>query len=153
MPQNSKPLELKRALGNPGHQKLPPKSRIVALPKAPVVPPEHLIGAAADCWRDVMATAPWVAASDATFLVELCELVGNRAVMQAQVEKDGMVLVSPNGAYQAHPLLGHIRDVTKQIHSLASLYGLTPSDRGRIGLGEVQAQSKIEALAAKRKAH
>ena len=57
-----------------------------------------------------------------------------------------MVLETPNGTLQAHPLIAHVRDARKQIFALASLLGLSPSDRGRIGLGEVTAKSKLEAL-------
>ena len=99
-------------------------------------------------WSDVMAVAPWVGSSDQKSLVELCELIDARDDMRAQVSHDGLVLVAPNGAHQAHPLLSHIRDVSKQIHGLMSMFGLTPSDRARLSLGEVQRVSKLDALRA-----
>ena len=146
-----KPVEEKRRLGNPGQRPLPAKADVVALVPADRTPPLHLRDVGLAMWEDILAVAQWVSISDRKTLVELCELVQNRADMHEQVKKDGLVLVSPNGAYQAHPLLAHIRDVSKQIHSLMSLFGLTPADRTRIGLGEVAAVSKLQAMMDKQK--
>jgi len=141
-----KPVEQKRRLGNPGQRPLPDRAAVVALVPADSSPPAHLRDDGARMWDEIMSVAQWVSVTDQKTLVELCELVQNRTDMHERVKADGLVLVAPNGAYQAHPLLSHIRDVSKQIHGLMSLFGLTPADRTRIGLGEVQRVSKLDAL-------
>lgn len=147
-----KPIEEKRRQGNPGQRPLPDKGTVVALPPIQSEPPAHLSGAGLVLWSDLMSIAPWISVTDGKALVELCDLVCHRQEMSEAVKRDGLVLQSPNGAYQAHPLLAHIRDTSKQIHALMSLFGLTPSDRTRIGLGEVAAQSKLQAMMEKQKA-
>lgn len=144
------PVERKRALGNPGHQKLPAVASVTALPQleaSPLVP----LGVAGQRWWDqLMATCrPWVAASDLSMVLELCRAADRRAEMEAVVAAEGMSLQSPNGAFQAHPLLAHIRDIEKRIDQLAAAFGLTPASRGQIGAGEVKAASQLEALRAK----
>lgn len=148
------PVEVKRRRGNPGHQSLRPVKSVTALPVVDMSVPVGLGIAGSEVWAQVLESCgSWVAPSDLLALRHLCELMDEIAVMRAQVEREGRVLASPNGAAQSHPLLAHIRDLNKQVQGLFCSFGLTPSDRGRIGLGEVQAQSKIEALAAKRKSH
>ena len=144
-------MEQKRALGNPGQRRLPELKQVVSLVPANLEPPFGLGLAGSTVWSNVLAECRWVGRSDLLALEDLCVLVDERDVMRKKVSDEGLVLVSHTGSFQAHPLLAHIRDVTKQIHNLFASLGLTPSDRGRIGLGEVQAQSKIEALAAKRR--
>lgn len=146
-----KPVEQKRALGNPGQRRLPELKQVVALVPATLEPPLECGPAGAQVWSKVLSECRWVGRSDLLALQDLCVLVDERDAMRKKVEAEGTVLVSHTGSFQAHPLLSHIRDLTKQIHGLFASMGLTPSDRGRIGLGEVQAQSKIEQLAAKRR--
>jgi P27 family predicted phage terminase small subunit len=147
-----KPVEQKRALGNPGQRRLPDLRHVVSMASAHLEPPLECGPAGAQVWSKVLSECRWVGQSDLLALQDLCVLVDERHVMREKVNVEGLVLVSHTGSFQAHPLLSHIRDLTKQIHALFASMGLTPSDRGRIGLGEVQAQSKIEQLAAKRKA-
>ena len=141
------PVEVKRRRGNPGHQSLRPVKSVSALPVVDASRPLSLGVAGGRVWDDVLvACRSWVAPSDLLALQHLCEIVDEVAVMREQVEREGRVLVSPNGAAQSHPLLAHIRDLNKQIQGLFCSFGLTPSDRGRIGLGEVTAKSKLQAL-------
>lgn len=140
------PVERKRALGNPGHQKLPKLAAVSVLPVASVDAPAHLGDVGRAAYLHVVSTCPWVGASDVFSLVKMCEMLDEVAVWQRDIEARGMVLETPNGTLQAHPLIAHVRDARKQIFALASLLGLSPSDRGRIGAGEVQAKSKLQAL-------
>lgn len=146
-----KPVENKRRLGNPGQRPLPDKASVVHLVAADDAPPTHLHGVGLDVWNEIFSIAPWVAASDRRMLLELCELFQVRDEMLKSVSSSALVFETPNGAMQANPLLSHIRDFTKQLHSLASLFGLTPADRTRIGLGEVAAKSKLQAMMEKQK--
>jgi len=151
MSNPAKPVEVKRRQGNPGHRPLPDKSKVVALVAADDTAPAHLHGVGLEVWREMFILAPWVASSDRRMLLELCELFQMRDEMMKSVSSSALLFQSPNGAMQANPLLSHIRDLTKQLHSLASLFGLTPADRTRIGLGEVTAKSKLQAMMEKQK--
>ena len=147
------PVEQKRRLGNPGHQSLPKLAAVVALPEAVLVAPDFLGEVGRAAYLHVVSSCPWVSASDVFTLVKMCEMLDEVVVWQRDVDERGIVFTMPNGTLQAHPLLAHIRDARKQIFALASLLGLSPSDRGRIGAGEVQAKSKLQALMeAERKA-
>jgi phage terminase small subunit len=44
-----------------------------------------------------------------------------------------------------------LSDVEKRMVHMASLLGMTPSDRTRIGLGEVKAQNAFEQMLANRR--
>lgn len=147
MANPAKPVEVKRRMGNPGKRPLPKVSSMPVLHMAHVDPPAHLKSAGRREFEHVMATAAWLAPSDLPLLVRLCEIWDDIDAWQADVDERGMVIVTPtNGTLQAHPLLAHIRDARKQAVSMMSLLGLSPSDRGRIGAGEVQAKSKLAAL-------
>ena len=152
MSNPAKPIEVKRRQGNPGQRPLPAKGALMALVPADRTPPAHLNDAGRKVWTDVLDVAPWVGVSDQVLLLEVAELADERAIMKREVELMGRTLQSPNGAYQAHPLLAHIRDITKQILSSLSLFGLSPSDRARIGAGEVAAVSKLQAMIDKKAA-
>lgn len=146
------PAERRRALGNPGHQKQSPVARVVEpLPTELLSAPLHLGRAGASTYEFVLQSCNWIAKSDFLLLVAMCEQVDEIVKWSAKVVEDGEVLISPNGAAQAHPLLAHIRDARKQVYLLAASMGLSPSDRGRIGLGEVQAMSKLASLRAAEK--
>lgn len=140
------PVERKRALGNPGHQKLPKLAAVSVLPSVSAEPPSHLGAAGRVAYQHVVESCPWVGLSDLFSLVKMCEMLDEIADWQRDIDERGIVFVTPNGTLQAHPLIAHIRDARKQVFSLASLLGLSPSDRGRIGAGEVQAKSKLQAL-------
>jgi P27 family predicted phage terminase small subunit len=141
-----KPVEQKRRLGNPGQRPLPQIASVTALDTADRSIPVHLTAAGAQVWEHVVAWCPWFAQSDRHALVELCDLVDLRAMLVAQIRGDGVLTPTGSGSMQAHPNWVQVIALTKQIHGLMSLFGLTPSDRGRIGLGEVQAKSKLQAL-------
>lgn len=141
-----KPVEDKRRLGNPGQRKLPDKATVTALVVADRSVPAHLGEAGQKVWQHMAANIPWFAQSDHLALVELCDLVDLRAMLIGQIRADGVVTPTGSGSIQAHPNWVQVVAITKQIHGLMSLFGLTPADRGRIGLGEVAARTKLEEL-------
>lgn len=141
-----KPVEDKRRLGNPGQRRLPDKGTVTPLVVADRSMPLHLGEAGQRVWEHMAASVPWFAQSDRFALIELCELIDIRAGLLAQIRADGVTVLTPSNGQTAHPNWTQVIALTKQIHGLMSLFGLTPSDRGRIGLGEVTAKSKLEAL-------
>jgi len=141
-----KPVEQKRKLGNPGQRPLPKLASVAELPLADAAAPVHLQAAGRDVWDFIIGSCPWFAQSDRLGLTELCDLVDIRAMLVKQISGDGVLTPTGSGSMQAHPNWVQVIAITKQIHGLMSLFGLTPSDRGRIGLGEVTAKSKLQAL-------
>lgn len=141
-----RPIEVTRKLGNPGHKALPKITSVTTLQTANKVMPAHLSPAGAAVWEHVTTFCPWFGQCDRQALIELCDLVDLRALLVTQIRADGVTVLTPSNGQTAHPNWTQVIALTKQIHGLMSLFGLTPSDRGRIGLGEVTAKSKLEAL-------
>ena len=133
----AKPVEQKRLLGNPGKRALP--SNALALPRATETPEpgRPLLRYGQELWTKVWgAGVNWISPNtDVELLLMTCEMVDERwnlriKVMQADDPKQRRGL----------------RELEKQIVSNLSLLGFTPSDRTRLGVAEVKAQSKLEEL-------
>lgn len=122
-----KPAEEKRRLGNPGKRPLP-----VALT---AVPPMDLVGwelpPALALEKVLEAGVPWLASTDHPKVAMLRE-----ALELHQVAKTA----------------GSIRDqleAMKEVRALMSELGFDPAARSKLGLAEVTAQSKLEAMRAR----
>jgi len=86
-------------------------------------------------------------------MLMLCEKYDRREMLLAQLENEPLVLVPENGSRaQPNPLVAMIDQVEKDIVSLLSLLGMTPTDRARLGLAEVKKQSTLEKLRSQREA-
>lgn len=138
-----KPTEQKRMLGNPGKRALPDENEIQLLPQATGIPePERpLAKPGRALWDKVWdAGIQWISpTTDAELLLMTCEMVDERWNLRAQVLKE-------SDPAQRRGL----NTLTKQIVENLSLLGFTPSDRTRLGVAEVKAQSKLEELMARR---
>jgi P27 family predicted phage terminase small subunit len=146
------PLEKKRALGNPGHQKLPAVGSTHAVERIAPTAPRGL-GLGKDgrrLWGHV-AALPWVGASDAAALQNLCALADLIATLEADVAERGPAYES-RGRWLPNPSVSRLLDARKMLAALSGHFGLTPGDRSRLGIAEVKAQSKLEELAERREA-
>jgi hypothetical protein len=136
-----KPNEQKRRLGNPGRRPLPDQSKLVAMPSAAVAgTPEPLrpLGPPGQAlWDRVWAAgARWISPhTDVELLQVLCEQVDERAQLRVAVLRDG--------GWRERKAL---RTLDHQVVTALSLLGLTPADRTRLGVAEVQAQSTLDKL-------
>ena len=140
-----KPNEQKRRVGNPGRRPLPDRSTIVALPGVadgevpeplrPLGPPGRAL------WERVWkAGARWVSPqTDIELLQILCEQIDERAQLRVKVIGEGN--------WRERKAL---RALDQQVVAALSLLGLTPADRTRLGVAEVQAQSTLERMRAQR---
>lgn len=144
-----KPIEQKRKLGNPGKVKLPNKNNVIVLAPISNDVPEHLGEAGITYWNQLKRTAPWIAESDRSALLLLCEKMDRRAELIARLG-DNFILFTDKAYAYANPLMGMITSIESDIGKSLSVLGLTPADRTRIGLGEVKAQSKLAELRAKK---
>jgi P27 family predicted phage terminase small subunit len=146
-----KPTELKRKLGNPGKEKLPDLNRVIALPQVSDQAPQHLSKQAKKFWTAIRAVAPWIANTDGTLLLELCEKMDRKTKLVKELEQSAFVLYTDKGYAYANPLVGMISTTENEILKILSLLGLTPSDRSKLGVAEVKVRSKIEELISQKR--
>ena len=135
-----KPIEQKRALGNPGRRPLPTEGSLVLLPSMYEVPepPRPIVTEAAKAlWNRTWTMGQtWLSPqTDIELLLMTCEMVDERWNLRIKVLQD-------NRPEERKGL----RDLERQLVSNLSLLGFTPTDRSRLGVAEVKKVSKLEAL-------
>jgi hypothetical protein len=139
MPNPSKPIEQKRALGNPGKRAL--KQPAEYIEGGYVEPMRKLKDAGMSLWDSAMKTGEqWIARNtDTQLLLVTCEQMDRREVL--------MTLWRSNPTDKN--LLMRLAELEKQIASNLGMLGFTPSDRSRLGLAEIKAKSKLQELMEK----
>jgi hypothetical protein len=139
MPNPPKPIEQKRKLGNPGRRPLPDKGTLIALPMA-IETPEPLRPLGQEglkMWERIWeAGRAWISPStDMEHVMMLCE------TMDERVELRGIVF--RGGEWRDRVAL---RQLDHQVITMLSLIAFNPVERSRLGLAEVQAQTRIQEL-------
>lgn len=138
-----KPLEQKRALGNPGKRALPRSEDLIQLEpiKEIPVPSRPLEDQGRALWDRVWNMgATWISPkSDVELLLMTCEMIDERESLRA-------IVLGGNDPKQRRQL----RYLESSIVANLSLLGMSPSDRSRLGVAEVKARSKLEELMAKK---
>jgi hypothetical protein len=143
MPNPPKPNELKRKIGNPGKRPLPELRNVVALPMAtqPPIPPRPLGSEGLKLWNRIWDEGKsWISpASDLEMVILLCESMDERTQLRLQVLKgsDWRDRVA-------------LRSLESQIVSMLSSIGFDPISRSKLGVAEVQKQSALDQLIARR---
>ena len=138
MANPAKPLEVKRALGNPGRKKLPDVSATVSLRAGRVEPHQPLDWAGLLLWNRVfVAGLTWISPqSDVELLLLTCKQLDRQVVLERQfVEK-------PDDYHVHRQLL----DLEAAIVRNLSLLGLTVDARSKLGLAEIKAETKMQQL-------
>jgi hypothetical protein len=137
MPNPSKPIEQKRALGNPGKRAL--KQPAEYIEGGYVEPMRKLKDAGMSLWDSAMKTGEqWIARNtDTQLLLVTCEQMDRREVL--------MTLWRSNPTDKN--VLMRLAELEKLI-ALATLACLASrrSDRSRLGLAEIKAKSKLQEL-------
>jgi len=135
----AKPTEIKRKLGNPGKRALPDTSIVQYLEQSVVIPDpaRPLLRYGREFWDKVWGTGlSWISANtDAELLLMTCELVDERWNLRVRV-------MQSNDWRERRAL----RELDDRIIRNLSLLGFTPADRSKLGVAEVKAISKMEAL-------
>jgi P27 family predicted phage terminase small subunit len=144
------PIERKRKLGNPGKRALPDASNIVALPPVIDDTPAQLGPAGRAVWELVTDQCKWLAETDRSALVLVCEKFDRRQDFMVRLESSDPVLYTDKGYAYANPLVGMLSTIETEIAKLLGSLGLTPADRTRMGVAEVKAKSKLEELLERR---
>jgi len=136
-----KPIEQKRLLGNPGKRPLP--NGTLELPRAAETPEPHrpLLKYGQELWDKVWdAGVNWISPNtDMELLLMTCEMVDERWNLRVKVMQTDDARLRRG-----------LRDLDRLIVSNLSLLGFTPSDRSKLGVAEVKAQTKLEELMAKK---
>lgn len=146
-----KPVEKKRALGNPGKRALPKLASVPTIPQANLTVPGQLGDEGRKLWAHIASAAgSWLGPSDVPMLTMLCEAADRRAFMLRVLSDEGWSVMTEKGYPYRHPLVQALGDLEKQMTSWMSLLGLSSADRSRLGLAEVKAASTLEKLKAAR---
>jgi hypothetical protein len=138
MANPAKPLEVKRALGNPGKRALPKSAETVALSAGRVEPHQPLDWAGMLLWNRVFNVGQtWISPqSDVELLLLTCKQLDRQIVLEQKfVEK-------PDDYHVHRQLL----DLESQIVSNLGKLGLTVDARSKLGLAEIKAETKMEQL-------
>ena len=146
-----KPLEEKIRLGNPGKRKLPTPVTVIAPIDVQVMTGDgpqtgdELVEA-------IMAAgaAAWISETDALFTLRLVkDGWDERRQLRRVIDEEGHTQYvvrldragnEVGGRITARPEVAMLRELEKQLTTWLSQLGLNPSDRGRLGLGRVQAR-------------
>ena len=139
MPNPAKPLEVKRALGNPGQRRLPQPSEYVE--GGYIEPLRELEQDGRQLWEAAMRTGEQGIArnSDTQLLQVTCEQMDRRAYLLSLWRE------KPTDKN----LLMRLAELEKLSASNLSVLGFTPTDRSRLGLAEIKAKSKLQELMEK----
>ena len=139
MPNPPKPTEQKRKTGNPGKRPLPALSNVIVLPMADEIPtpPRPLGQEGMKLWNRIWDSGrTWISpTSDIELVTILCESMDERTQLRLTVLRgtDWRDRVA-------------LRTIESQLITLLSALGLNPTDRSRLGVAEVKAKGKLEAL-------
>lgn len=133
----AKPAERKRRTGNPGKRALAAPADVAVLPSAGTTPdPPRPLGAPGRAlwdraWRAGMT---WISAdTDIDLLLMVCEQIDERVALRVKVLREG--------DWRDRAAL---RAVDAQVMAGLSVLGFTPSDRARMGVGEVGQLDELE---------
>lgn len=154
MPNPPKPVELKRRAGNPGHRPLPdmPTAIVPASTSAPDAP-QGLSRHGTQVWRRAWEVgASWLAPSDALLVEQAAQLAADIETWRIAIEAEGATYETASGMRHAHPGLGQVNVVRRELRATLSLLGFSPADRSRLGLSEVKRVSSLADLLEKRRA-
>lgn len=138
MPTHAKPLELKRKLGNLGHQKLPDINSTITLSRGYVEPHQKLGAAGRLLWDRVFNIGQtWISpSSDVELLLIVCKQIDRQLLLEEQLEK------RPEDFHASRQLLELENAIVRNL----GLLGLTVDSRAKLGLAEIKAETKLEQL-------
>lgn len=134
----AKPLEVKRALGNPGKRALPKAEDTISLHAGRVEPHQALDWAGMLLWNRVFNVGQtWISPqTDVELLLLTCKQLDRQVVLER------MFVDKPDDFHIHRQLLDLENTIVKNL----GLLGLTVDARSKLGLAEIKAESKMEQL-------
>lgn len=147
-----KPDALKQRLGTARPDR--ERAAMVVLPSGakPPAAPRDLGRLGRRMWREFWQLGEaWLSPrTDLQLVLRLCRLYDEEAALYALVREHGYTVRGAMGGDVLNPEAAQLRKAQELITRLEGLCGFTPSDRTRLGLAEVQRQSKFDELMARR---
>jgi len=141
-----KPTLYKELAGNPGHRPLNDREPIPPseLPECP----EHLQGEARAEWFRICAALKamgLLTAADHALLEAYCVTYARWLDAEAKLKEFGTIVKSPNKGFpMTSPYLHVANSSLEQLRKLAVEFGLSPSSRSRIRVGDERANSDLD---------
>jgi P27 family predicted phage terminase small subunit len=137
MPRGPKPLPtaikaMRGTLRSDRRRNDEPQPEAVALD-----PPDDLQGEAADEWRRIVPelhACGLLSRLDYAALLGYCQALGRWREAEREIQRQGLLVKSPNGFPVQNPYLSVANRAMKQVKEFASEFGLTPSSRTRIAI-------------------
>ena len=138
MANPAKPIEVKRALGNPGKKALPNVNDTISLHAGRIEPHQPLDWAGMLLWNRVFGVGQtWISPqTDVELLLLTCKQLDRQVVLER------MFVEKPEDFHVHRQLLDLENAVVKNL----GLLGLTVDARSKLGLAEIKAESKMELL-------
>lgn len=151
-----KPVEIKRATGNPGHRPLPdapaPGTGLRNASQIPTPPPLGADGL--EMWDHVWrAGRTWLSPdSDVTIVTYLCQAQDEMEEIRRSISLGDIprFYQLPNGSLVSHPLITQLKDLRSQMTAWLAALGFSPADRARLGIAEVRVRDELDELQRRR---
>ena len=148
MPRGRKPKPTlhKHLAGNPGHRPLNDREPIPPeeLPECP----EHLQGEARGEWFRICAALrvmDLLTSADHALLEAYCVVYARWLDAEVKLKQFGTIVKSPDKGFpMTSPYLHVASSSMEQLRKLAVEFGLTPSSRSRIRIGDERANSELD---------
>ena len=140
-----KPTALKILEGNPGFRKLNENE-----PKPlPIIPncPEWLTGNAKEVWgilAPILERMGVLTEADEIALAAICSLYARYKDLERIIDEKGYTEQNTRSGLKAIPEFAMSRDCLKLLKSFMTEFGLTPSSRTRISIGESTQDDPLE---------
>jgi P27 family predicted phage terminase small subunit len=148
------PVERQKRLGNPGRRPLPTTVIATVADEIPD-PPKHLLSAGKRVWIQVNTFASaWVQNLDLELLTLACEIADDRERLKRTLKQDGhfqkIPIMTSKGdvvgeEIKVHPARKELRAQDMAYMKALGLLGLTPGDRARLKLTEIQGANELDA--------
>lgn len=152
----AKPLEVKRALGNPGQRPLPTAPGVgQGLKGVEGIPTPPSLGIdGLTLWNHVWtAGKSWLSPdSDQTIITMLCQAQDEheeirRKIASGEIER---YYTTANGQMVTHPMVTQLASLRTQMTAWLAAIGFSPADRARLGLAEVRVRDELDELVKRR---
>lgn len=123
----------------------------------PTTPPTNRppnLGAAGIAWWDELTRlgSDFYAETDRAALLDYCKLRDLESELESFVLAEGTTVTGSQGQEVMNPNMRLLMDVRKDIRAAGKDLALNPRDRVNLGLAVAQGKSKLDEIAARRKA-
>jgi P27 family predicted phage terminase small subunit len=113
----------------------------------PPKPPTGLKARGKAEWKQIWESGPWLWPSqDYAWVEQACRAYDDLAAFRAEINKMGLTVTGYNGQVVANPLIAEMRRCEDVIRKCLSALGFSPTDRARLKLTELKAETELQGL-------